>query len=105
MEYITDADYTHAKGVCKNFEMKNLEENHDLYVQRDTSFLDDVFENFRNMSLVKYEIDPARLLTAPGLARKAALKRTKVNLNLLTDIDMLFMVEYGIRDRICHAIH
>ena len=33
MEDITNVDYTHAKGVCKDFEMKNLREYHDLYVQ------------------------------------------------------------------------
>ena len=49
MEDITDADYGHAKRVCKDFEIKKLGEYHDLYVQNDT-FLADIFENFRNMS-------------------------------------------------------
>ena len=47
MEDITDADYVHAKRVCKDFEIKNLEEYHDLYVQSDTLLLADVFENFQ----------------------------------------------------------
>ena len=51
MEDITDADYVHTKRVCKNFEIKNLGEDHDLYVQSDTLLLADVFENFRNMCL------------------------------------------------------
>ena len=51
MKDITDADYAHAKRVCKNFEVKNLGEYHDLYVQSDTLLLADVFENFRNMYL------------------------------------------------------
>ena len=50
MEDITDADYAHSKRVCKDFEIKNLGEYHDLYVQSDTLLLADVFENFRNMS-------------------------------------------------------
>ena len=50
MEDITDADYAHTKRVCKDFEIKNLGEYHDSYVQSDTSLLPDVFENFRNMS-------------------------------------------------------
>ena len=50
MEDITDADYAHAKWVCKDFEIKTLEEYHDLYVQGNTLFLPDAFENFRNMS-------------------------------------------------------
>ena len=67
--------------------------------------LADVFENFRNMCLEVYELDPDRHLTAPGLAWQAVLKKTKVKLDLLTDIDMLLMVEQGIRGRMCHAIH
>ena len=102
---ITDADYAHAKRVCKDFQMKNLREYHDLYVQSDTLLLADVFENFRNMCLKIYELDPAKFLSAPGLAWQAALKKTKVKLDLLTDIDMLLMVEKGIRGGICHSIY
>ena len=105
MEDITDADYAHAKRVCKDFEIKNLGEYHDLYVQSDTLLLADVFENFRNMCLKIYELDPAKFLSAPGLAWQAALKKTKVKLDLLTDIDMLLMVEKGIRGGICHSIY
>ena len=51
MEDITDADYARTKRVCKDFEINNLREYHDLYVQSDTLLLGDVFENFRNMCL------------------------------------------------------
>ena len=50
------------------------------------------------------EIDPAHLLSAPGLAQQACLKKIGVKLELLTDIDMLPMVEKGIRGGICHGI-
>ena len=92
MEDIIDADYAPAIRVCKDFEVKILGEYHDLYVQSDTLLLADVFENFRNMCLKIYELDPAKFLSAPGLAWQAALKNTKVKLDLLTDIDMLLMV-------------
>ena len=52
-----------------------------------------------------YELDPARFLTVPGLAWQAVLKRTKVKLDLLTDINMLLMVEKGIRRGICYFIY
>ena len=68
MENITDADYTHAKRVCKDFKIKHLGEYHDLYVQSNTFLLPDVFENFRNMYLIIYELDPACFLTEPGSA-------------------------------------
>ena len=105
MEDITDADYTDAKRVCKNFEIKNLEEYQDLYVQSDTLLLADKFENFRNMYLKIYELDPAKFILAARLVWKAPLKETKVKLDLLTDIDMLLMVEKGIRGGICHSIY
>ena len=97
MEDITDADYVHAKRVCKEFEIKNLGEYHDLYVQSDTLMLADVFENFRNMCLKIYKLDPAKFLSALRSAWQAALKKTKVKLDLLTDIDISLMVQKGIR--------
>ena len=59
MNDITDADYVHAKKVCKDFEIKNLVEYHDLYVQSLTLLLADAFNNFQNMCLEIYELDPA----------------------------------------------
>ena len=103
MEDITDADYVHAKKVCKDFEIKNLGE-YDLYVQSDTLLLADVLENFRNMCLKIYELDPAKFLSAPGLVWQVALINTKVKLYILTDTDMMLMVEKGIRGGICHSI-
>ena len=104
MEDITDADYVHAKKVCKDFEIKNFGE-YDLYVQSDTLLLADVLENFRNICLKIYELDPAKFLSAPGLVWQVALIKTKVKLYILTDIDMMLMVEKGIRGGICHSIN
>ena len=65
---------------------------HDLYMQSNTLLLANVFENFRNTCIKVYELDPAHFLSAPGL-------------KLLTDVDMLLMVEKGIRGGICHTIY
>ena len=105
MEDITDTDYVHAEGVCKDFEIKNLGEYHGLYVENDTLLLVDNFENFRNMCFEIYELDPAKFIGAPGFAWQAALKKTKVKLYLLTDINMSLMVEKDIRGGICHSIY
>ena len=59
LENITDADYVHAKRVCKDFEIKHLGECHDLHVQSNTLLLVDFFENFRNMCLKIYKLDLA----------------------------------------------
>ena len=96
MEDITDTDYRHANKVFKEFKLKHLGEYHDLYVQSDTLLLADVFENFRNMCIKVYELDPAYFLTAPGLAWQACLKKTYVKLELLINFNMLLMVEKGI---------
>ena len=93
------------KKVWEAFKIKNLGEYHNLYVQCDTLLLADVFENFRDKCIEIYELDPAHFLSAPGLAWQACLKNTKVELELLTDIDMLLMVEKGTRGGICQAIH
>ena len=71
MEYIIDVDYMHGKRVCKDFEIKNLGEYHDLYLQSDPFLLADVFENFRKMCLKIYHLDPVKFLSAPGLAWQA----------------------------------
>ena len=76
-----------------------------MYVQSDTLLLAYVFENFRNMCLEIYELDPAKFLSAPGLAWQECLKKTKVKLDLLIDIDMLLMVEKSFRGGICHSIY
>ena len=104
LEGISDADYEHIKKVWEAFEI-NCGEYHDLHVQCDTLFVADVFENFRDKCIEIYELDLAYFLSAPGLAWQACLKKTKVELELLTNIDMLLMVEKGIRGGISQAMH
>ena len=104
LENISETDYDHANNVFKKFNINNLDEYHDLYVRSDTLLLADIFENFRQSCLKNYELNPAHFVSLPGLARQACLKKTNVELELLTDYDMLLMVEEGIRGRICHAI-
>ena len=82
MEDINDIDYRHASNVFKRFELENLEKYYDLYVQSDTLLLADVFENFRDMCIKEYELDPAHFLSLPGLAFQACLKKTNIELEL-----------------------
>ena len=105
LEDIKDADYEHAQKVWKVFGIKIRGEYHDLYAQSDTLLLADVFENFRSMRLQIYDLDPIYFVSAPGLAWQAFFKKTKVKLELLTDYNMLLMVEKGIRGGICQAMH
>ena len=105
LEGISDADCEYVKNVWEAFEIKNIGECHGLYVQCDTLLLADVFENFRDKCNEICELDPAHFLTAPGLAWQGCLKKTKVELELLTNIDMISMVEKGITGWICQAIN
>ena len=104
LEKITETDYAHANNVFKKFNINNLGDYHDLYVESDTLLLADIFENFRYACLNNYELDPADFVYLPGLAWQACLKKTNVELELITDYNMLLMIENGIRGGICHAI-
>ena len=105
MEDIDEIDYRHGNNVFKSFKLENLSDYHDLYLKSDTLLLADVFENFRDMCIKEYELDPAHFVSLPGLAWQACLKKTNIELELLTDYDMLLMVEKGTRGGICHSIH
>ena len=74
---------------------------HDLYVQTDTFLVADVFEKFRDKCIGIYGLDPSDFYSAPGLAWQACLKKTNVKLELLTDYQMLLMIEEGIRRGMC----
>ena len=76
-----------------------------MYIKSDTLLLGDVSKSFRRICLKIYYLDPAQVSSTPGLAWQAALKKTEVKLELLTDIDMLFMNEKRIRGGMFHAIH
>ena len=100
-EDITDEEYAHAQKVWKVFKIKNLGEYHDLYVQSDTLLLSDVFENFRDKCLDIYQLDPIYFLSAPGLSWQACLRKIGIELELLTDSDMLLTFEDGTRGGMC----
>ena len=99
MKDITDAQYAHAKRSCKDFEIKDLGEYHDLLVKSNTLLLAHVFKNFQNTCLEVYELDLAKFISAPRLAWQEALKKAKVILDLLTDIDMLLMIEKVLEEK------
>ena len=102
---IPKEDYQHAHKVWNTFKINKLGEYHDLYLQSDTLLLADVFETFRKTCQKEYQLDPVHFVSAPVLAWQACLKITDAKLELLTDENMLLMVEEGTRGGICQAIH
>ena len=96
--------YVHAKRVCNDFKINNLEEYHNLYVQRDTLLLPDMFENFQNVYLEVYEFDHASFLTAPGLVDKQPQKHQS-KIRFFKWYGYVINGRKGISGVICHAIH
>lgn len=103
-EPISDEDYEFAQNVWKNFQIKNLLEYTMLYLKTDILLLCDVFESFRKLTYEKFSLDSAWFFTLPGFSFKAALKVSKVKLEILRDIDMLQFVESGIRGGITQCV-
>ena len=122
MKGISDQDYEHAQQVWNTMEKKTLGCYHDTYLATDVLLLADVFETFPNTCLKNYKLDPAHFYTATGLARQALLKTAVENceheigrkdcelcpdefrLKLLTDMDMLLMVQKGIQGGITQVV-
>ena len=96
-EDITNDDYNKAKQIWKHFGIKSMGEYHDLYLKTDVLLLTDVFENFRDMCLSYYGLDPVYYYTLPNFAFDAMLKLTGIEIDLVYDQEMYEMIEAGLR--------
>ena len=96
-EDLTNDDYKKAKQIWKHFGIKNMGEYHDLYLKTDVLLLTDVFENFRDMCLSYYGLDPVYYYTLPNFAFDAMLKLTGIEMDLVYDQEMYEMIEAGLR--------
>ena len=105
MEVITDTDFMVEKGIYKDFNIKNVGEYYDFYVWSNRLLLGNAIENCQIMYLDIYELHLSSFLTGLWLEWQAALKKTKVILGLLTDVNMLLMVEKGSTGGTYHAIN
>ena len=92
MSGISEKDHQHVCKVWNEFDLKNMGDYHDSYLETDVILLANVFESFRKVCLDNYRLDPAHFYTAPGLA-------------LLKDPDMLLTFECGIRGGITQSVH
>ena len=102
---ISESDYEHAKQVWSEFQIKDLGDYHDLYLRTDVLLLADVFENFRTICLKDYGLDPCHYYSAPGLSWDALLRMTKINLDLISDLDQQLFIEKGMRGGISNITH
>ncbi|XP_073995692.1 uncharacterized protein [Rhodnius prolixus] len=102
---ISQEDYEHAVNVWNTFQFKTLGQYADHNLLLDTLQLCSVFENFRTITLKNHKLDICHYYTAPGLTFDEMLKFTNVRLQLLTDYDMILLLERGIRGGICQVSH
>ena len=103
--HIEDDEYERAQRIWKHFGLKNIGQYHDLYLRTDVLLLTDVFENFRDLCLEYYGLDPAHYFTLPNFAWDAMLLKTGVEINPLTDQEMYEMIEKGLRGGMCQVSH
>ena len=101
--HIGDDDYAHAQKVWEAFGCETLGDYSDLYCRTDVLLLADVFETFRRTCQEQYGLDPSQYYTSPGLSWDALLKKTGVELELLTDYDQHLFIEKGMRGGISMA--
>ena len=102
-EGISRDEYEFALEVWKEFGCKTFKDYLELYNEIDVLLLADVFENFREICLENYKIDPAYYFTSPGLFWDAILKETKIELELLSDIDQYYFFKQMIRGGISNV--
>ena len=94
---INEDDYGHAQIIYKKFRCKTFLDFHKLYLKLDVTFLVDVFEMHRKLCLDLFELDVTKYLSKAHFSFDAVLKCTKIQLELLPDVEMYCLIESGIR--------
>ncbi|XP_054261608.1 uncharacterized protein LOC128985776 isoform X1 [Macrosteles quadrilineatus] len=102
--HVSEKDYERAQLVWNKFKCTTLGDYSDLYLRTDVLLLCDVFENFRNICLTNYELDPVYYMTVPSLTFSAMLKYTKVELELFNDYEKYLFIENNIRGGITMCV-
>ena len=94
---VKDNDYTRARKLFYKLGFKTLKQWAELYVQLDSNLLCDVFSEFRKLVQQLYGLEALAYISIPGLALDAALKTTKINLELVSDSTLYMFFEKYIR--------
>lgn len=95
--HVSEKDYTFAQTVWKAFECRTLEDYLHVYLLADVLLLADCFENFRTTCLQDYELDPVHYFSNPHMSFDAFLRRSGVEIDLFTDVDMYMFISSAIR--------
>ena len=101
---VDEKKYADAQFAWEYFKCENLGDFHDLYVLLDTCLLSDVFNVFRKKTHKIYGLEPCHYYSIPSLSWNAMLKFTKIEIELIRDIDMYLFIEKNIRGGISQVI-
>ena len=101
-ECISKKDYLHGNNFWKMFKMNRMGDYHDLYIKTDVLLLADIFGKFISTCLEYYELDPCHYFSSPGLSCDAILKMARIELELISGIDMCLSIEKGMRRSISY---
>ena len=101
-ECISEKEYQNANDIWNVFKMNSISDYHNLYLKTIVLLLAGVFEKFINTCLDYYRLDPSHYFSSPGLSWDAMLKMKKIELDLISDIDMHLFIEKGIRGGISY---
>ena len=94
---ISEKGYLHAVKFWNNFKMNTMGDCHDNYVKRDVLLITDVFEKFINTCLKHYGLDSCHYFSSPDLRWDAMLKMSGIELKLISDSNMHYFIEEGMR--------
>src|SRR6185437_12994361 len=92
-KHISDDDYKFAELVWDHFKMQTMADYHDHYLKTDTILLADVLNNFREDTLKTHRVEALQFYTAPGMSWGAMMVKSRVELELLTDVNMYMHLE------------
>ena len=96
-EHISDSDYDHALNVWNSFGCRDMCDYTELYVRADTYQLAEAVLELRESVLKEFSIDLCHYLSLPMMAKDIMLKFTRVEMELMSDIDMIHMIRSNIR--------
>ena len=94
---VSTSDLENANNVWRKFRWENIGDYHDIYLKSDVLLLADIFESFRNLFKEIFDLDPCHYYNSPNISWDAMLKTTGIELDLLSDIDMLLICESAIQ--------
>ena len=101
---ISDEEYNEVQLFYKNMQFKNLKEYLECYLTSDITLLADIFNNFRNIILDQFQLDPVKYISSPSLSKDCGLKYSKCKIEHIKDVDIFNFVKQSIMGGLSNSI-